>query len=132
MKFWKRIGLGFVVWLVPFVTGFLFFGPDGEMVISETFFKTIMIVVSSLTGMILALWYFKKIEEDFVREGLLLGITWLIVHWLIDLLFVAVGFFDMSVVQYFTDIGLRYFNAPIFTVGIGNALRHLSKRLGKE
>ncbi len=132
MHCWKKLSLGFVLWLIPFVFGFLFFGPDGEMVIGETFFKSIMIVISSLTGVSLAVWYFKSVTRNFVKEGIMLGMSWLVVNWVVDALFVMVGFFDMGFGQYMTDIGLRYLSAPIYTIGLGVALRHLKNKETKK
>lgn len=128
MNFWKRIVLGFIVWLVPFAVSFLFYSPDGSLVIDLLFFKTIMVVVSGLTGTGLAVWYFKSVKTSFLQEGVWLGLTWLLVNWAADLLFVAVGFFELSIPQYFMEIGLRYLNAPIVTIGLGFSLQQLQKK----
>lgn len=50
---------GFILWLIPFIVGFLFVDAKGNFLIPETFFKSIMIVVGSLVGVILAVRYFK-------------------------------------------------------------------------
>lgn len=126
-KLVKIVLFGFILWLVPFLTGFLFFDPSGNFLIPETFFKTIMVVEGALVGVVLAVRYFKDIEADYVREGVILGGVWLVINLCIDLLFVFAGFFPMSVVQYFTDIGLRYLSMPIYTIGIGYVLKQRVK-----
>lgn len=122
-KYEKIVLFGLVIWLVPFLVGFLFIDQEGNFIISETFFKTIMIVIGSLVGVILAVKYFKSIKTDFIKEGITIGIVWLIINWIIDLIMVSIGFFPMTVVKYFTDIGLRLLGIPMFTIGLGYALK---------
>jgi len=122
-KYAKIVLFGLVIWVVPFLVGFLFVDKEGNFIISETFFKTIMIVIGSLVGVILAVKYFKGIRADFVKEGIIIGIIWLIINWIIDLIMVSVGFFPMTVGKYFTDVGLRLLGIPMFTIGLGYALK---------
>jgi len=82
-----------------------------------------MIVMGSLVGVILAVRYFKDIKGDFVIEGIFLGVIWLVINLVIDIVFVSVGFFRMTLFQYITDIGLRYISIPIYTIGLGYALK---------
>jgi len=125
-KYLKIVLFGFILWLVPFIVGFLFVDAKGNFLISETFFKSIMIVVGSLVGVILAVRYFKDIKSDFVIEGVLLGVTWLFINLAIDIVFVSIGFFRMTLTQYIMDIGLRYLSMPIYTIGLGYALKQIS------
>ena len=125
-KYLKIVLFGFILWLVPFIVGFLFVDAKGNFLIPETFFKSIMIVVGSLVGVILAVRYFKDINSDFVIEGILLGSVWLVINLAIDIFLVTLGFFPMTITRYFTDIGLRYLSMPIFTTGLGYALKQRS------
>lgn len=85
--------------------------------------KYLKIVVGSLVGVILAVRYFKDIKSDFVIEGVLLGVIWLVINLAIDIVFVSAGFFRMTLIQYITDIGLRYLSIPIYTICLGYALK---------
>ena len=125
-KYLKIVLFGFILWLVPFIAGFLFVDAKGNFLIPETFFKSIMIVLGSLVGVLLAVRYFKDIKGDFVTEGVLLGVIWLVINLAIDIIFVSTGFFRMTLTQYFTDIGLRYLSMPIYTIGLGYALKNRS------
>jgi len=118
----RIIVYGIILWLVPFISGFPFVDAQGNFTISETFFKTIMILVGSVVSVILAVKYFKNVEGDYVREGIMLGFAWMIINWTLDLILVYVGFFPMGVTQYYTDIGLRYLCMPIYTIGMGHLL----------
>jgi hypothetical protein len=122
-KYVKIVLFGLVIWLIPFLVGFLFVDQEGNFIISETFFKSIMIVIGSTVGVILAVKYFKGIKANFIKEGIILGIVWLIINWIIDLIMVSLGFFPMTITKYFTDIGLRVLGIPIFTIGLGYALK---------
>jgi len=122
-KYAKIVLFGLVIWLIPFLVGFLFVDQEGNFIISETFFKSIMIVIGSLVGVILAVKYFKGIKANFIKEGIILGIVWLIINWIIDLIMVSIGFFPMTIGKYFTDIGLRALGIPIYTIGLGYALK---------
>ena len=121
-RYLKMVGFGFILWLIPFISGVPFVDSAGNFRISETFFKSIMIVVSSMVGVVLAVKYFRGVDSDYVKEGAVLGVIWLVINLGIDLIFVSIGFFPMTVAQYFTDIGLRYLSMPIYTIGIGQVL----------
>lgn len=118
----KIAGFGLVLWLVPFLSGFPFVDAQGNFVIDEIFFKSIMIVVSALTGVFLFVKYFKNIKSNYVNEAITVGLVWLVINWGLDLVMVASGFFPMSVAKYFTDIGLRYLSIPIYSIGMGIVL----------
>ena len=121
-KFLKIIFFGILAWLIPILVSILFVDMEGNFIIPETFFKSIMIVVGSLVAVMLAVKYYKSIKNDFVQEGIILGIIWFIISIALDLVMVFSNFFQMTVLEYFTDIGLRYLCIPIFTIGLGYAL----------
>jgi nitrate reductase gamma subunit len=72
----KNLFLGFLSWLIPFLFSFLFFKPNGEKIIPHDLFKAIMVVVGSISGSYLIIQYFKSIQEDFFKHGVVIGITW--------------------------------------------------------
>lgn len=122
MKLYLRgVLYGLLVWIVPFVTGFLFYTPEGELKGNIFLFKSVMIVVSALIGAILLVSYFRRIKENYVREGIVLGCVWLVLNLLLDFL-ILIPMADMSHIDYFMEIGLRYLVMPIFSVAIGVSL----------
>lgn len=126
-KYLKMVLFGLIVWLVPFIVSFAFVDRQGNFIIAETFFKSIMVVTGALVGVVLAVKYFGDVKTDYVNEGIVLGVIWLVINLALDLLMVFGGFFQMSVPQYFTDIGLRYLSMPIYTIGMGFALMQKEK-----
>ncbi len=111
---------GILLWLVLFIVGFIIYPLHDT---NFLLFKTIMVVSSCLVGMIMLALYFKKVENNFVSEGIAIGIIWLAVNLLLDLI-VLVGLFKTPVGEYFIGIGLRYLNIPIISIGIGKILSY--------
>ena len=71
----KKVGFGFLAWLVPYVTAI----PLVSLMESDVIlFKTIMVVVGSLVGALLTVIYFSGVRRSFLREGVILGLVWLL------------------------------------------------------
>ncbi|MCQ6961633.1 hypothetical protein [Methanolobus chelungpuianus] len=122
-KYLKNVAYGFLSWLVPFVASLLFYTREGELTIDISLFKSIMIVVGSVTAAFLLISYFKGIGAGYLKEGITLGLTWLFINLLLDLV-VLVSMFGMPVGDYFTQIGLRYLIIPVMTITVGVALQN--------
>ncbi|WP_321429607.1 hypothetical protein [uncultured Methanolobus sp.] len=122
-KYLKMVFYGLILWLVPFIVSFAFVDMEGNFTIDETFFKSLMVVTGALVGVVLAVRYFRDVETNYVNEGIVLGVTWLVINLVLDLLMVYGGFFQMGVMEYFTGIGLRYLAMPVYTIGMGYALK---------
>lgn len=118
----KIILFGFLTWLIPFFVSCFFVDMSGKYLIDETFFKTIMVVTGGLTGVFLMVKYFNKIQKDYLKQAVIIGLSWLLINWSLDLVMVFFKFFPMTVEKYFTDIGLRYLLIPIISIGMGAVL----------
>lgn len=112
---------GFLAWLIPFAASFLFYSREGKLTIDIFLFKTIMIVVGATTGAFLLVSYFKRIEKNYFREGIIVGSTWFGINILLDLL-VLIPMSGMLIADYFTQIGLRYLVIPAMSITVGAAL----------
>jgi len=66
-----------------------------------------------------SIFYFKEIKEDLVKEGMLIGISWLVINIVFDLFMFMEGPMKMSIADYMMDIGFTYLMIPVITVGIG-------------
>ena len=111
----KILFFGFLVWLILFIIGFLIFPLQQTQIL---LFKTIMVVAGALVGMAMLVLYYRKVESNFVSEGIWVGVIWLTVNIVLDLI-VLVGIFQNPVSEYFIGIGLRYLNIPIMSIGVG-------------
>jgi len=120
-KYLKNVLFGFIAWLIPFISAFFFYTREGKLTIDQLLFKNIMVVVGSATGAILLVLYFRKIKADYLKEGIITGIIWLVINILLDLL-ILIPMSGMPVSKYFTQIGLGYLAIPAMAVAVGAAL----------
>jgi uncharacterized membrane protein len=128
MNKYLKIGLfGFLTWLIPFLVGFLFYSPQGQLVIDALVFKAIMIVVGSITGATLLVLYFKKIDKDYLPEGIILGAVWFALNILLDLL-ILVPISKMAIGTYFAQIGGEYLTIPTMSIAMGLVAKAASEK----
>jgi len=116
----KSILFGFLVWLMPFIVAFLMY-PIHES--NRPLFESIMPVVITLSVVVFTYLYFKKVEKNIVAEGAKLGIIFLLISIVIDLiLFMPDSPMHMNLINYIADIGLTYLMIPVITVGMAYAI----------
>ncbi len=117
MKKYLRLGLfGFLVWLIPFVVSFFIFGLKTS---SPALFESIMPVVVVICTVVFSTVYLRKVKANFLKEGIVVGIVWLAMSLVLDLLLFMEGPMKMTFADYMMDIGLVYLMIPTITVGFG-------------
>jgi hypothetical protein len=115
MQSWRSaIGLGLLVWLLPFAVAFCVF-PIKES--WRSLFESIMAVTLSAT-VVGATWLYFRKRKTSRREGLLLGVLWLVISMAIDLPLMLSPPINYSLSEYLADIGLTYAMIPIITTGM--------------
>ena len=124
---WRRRLIGaFLTWLVPFLAVIPFYGPGG-LVIDQQLFKSVMIVVGSITAAILIVWCFRPVEKNYTHEAIVTGMVWLLANWVLDLI-VLVGLLGMALPDYAAQIGLRYLVIPAMVIVAGIVADEAVKR----
>jgi len=118
--------LGVASWLVPFVASFLFFDRNGQLLIPQPLFKSLMVVVFGGFGVALLAVAFRRIPAS-PGYGLALGCYWLAINLALDLL-VLVPLVHMAIDLYLYDIGLRYLLIPIISTGMGSVASRAEPR----
>src|SRR5512146_2554524 len=113
------LALGFLLWLVPFIIS-LAISPIHTS--DRIFFETVMPVVITLAVVALSYLYFNGVKGEYLKEGIIVGIIWLAISLIFDLLMFSWGPMAMSFTDYMKDIGLTYLIYPIVTIGIGYLL----------
>jgi uncharacterized membrane protein YpjA len=126
-KYLKITLFGFLTWLVPFVASFFFYTRSGALIIGEGLFKSIMIVLGSVTGAILLAIHFRKVADNYLRTGIFIGLSWFAINIVLDFLFL-IPMSHMAVGAYFSQIGLRYLTIPITSIAIGFILQQREER----
>lgn len=116
----KGILFGFLVWVIPFVMAILIFPIRNN---DRPLFESIMPVVVVLCVVIFTCLYFPKLQGRLLREGVILGVVWLAISLVLDLiLFMPDSPMHMSFIDYLKDIGLTYLMIPAITIGFGYLL----------
>lgn len=124
---WRRRLIGaFLTWLIPFACAIPFYGKDG-LLIDQQLFKSLMIVVGSITAAILIVWCFRPVEKNYTHEAIVTGIVWLLANWILDLI-VLVGLLGMALPDYAAQIGLRYLVIPAMVIATGVVADEAVKR----
>ena len=117
---------GFLTWLIPFIVSFLFFTPNGTPLIDITFFKSIMTVLGCLVGVLLLIQSFTKIKTNYLKESIRIGLIWFLMNIVLDLIFLLpLG--KLTLMDYITQIGIRYINIPIISIGMGYLTKNIQK-----
>lgn len=118
-SFKKALIYGVVIWAIGMAIAVAIFG------IRETnrpLFESIMPVGISVAMVIFGYLYFKGVKNDFVSEGIKLGLVWLGINLALDAVAFSYGPMAMSVADYISDIGVTYLMMPVITVGMGKLL----------
>ncbi|MFH0818277.1 MAG: hypothetical protein V1909_06630, partial [Candidatus Micrarchaeota archaeon] len=85
----KNILFGFIAWLIPFVVSFLLYSPKGETLYDAQTTHSVLIIIGIGLCSFLLIKYFKGITKDFAKEGLIVGITWLLISVILDIVFLV-------------------------------------------
>ena len=125
-KYLKIAFFGFLVWLIPFLASLFFYTSGGKLIIDIFLFKAIMIVIGSISGAVLLIYYFKKVRTGHFKEGIIVGLLWFGINILLDLV-ILIPMSGMSVADYFTRIGIGYIVIPVMCITVGTALANGSK-----
>jgi hypothetical protein len=119
-KYVKIGGFGFLIWLIPFLVSFVIF-PLRDT--NRPLFESIMPVVLTIVVLIFSILYFMRVDKDFIGEGILVGIVWLVISIIIDLvMFMPESEWQMSLSDYMMDIGLTYLIILFIPISLGYLL----------
>lgn len=116
---WRRaLGLGLLMWLLPFAVAFACFALKESW---RSLFESIMALTVATVTVLLALWYFRRVEQPAARDGLVLGLLWLAISVAIDLPLMLSPPISYTPQEYAADIGVTYLMIPVITAGIAAA-----------
>jgi hypothetical protein len=125
MNRYLKIGLyGFFIWLIPFAVSVLIFPLRASQ---RPLFESIMPVVIAIWTVFFAVIYLSGLKSNFQTEGIALGVAWLLISIILDLLIFTVDPLKMSLLDYTTDIGVMYLMIPTITFGFGYLMEHHSR-----
>ena len=122
----KNLWLGFLSWLIPFIISFLFYRPGGELLVPYATFKSIITVVGALSGCYLLYRYFKYVDNNFIRNGVIVGLTWFMINLILDAI-ILIPIMKTTFTNYFMTIGISYFSIPVISTTMGFLLDRKKK-----
>jgi hypothetical protein len=122
----KNILLGFLSWLIPFAVSFLFYKPSGELVVAYSTFKSAIMVVGTISGCYLLFRYFKTVESDFIKNGVIVGLSWFVINIILDAV-ILIPIMKTTFEEYFMSIGLSYLSIPAISISMAYLLERKKK-----
>ena len=123
----KNILLGFLSWLIPFAVSFLFYKPGGELVVPYSTFKSVIMVVGTISGCYLLFRYFRLIDSNFIMNGLIVGLLWFAINVILDAV-ILIPMMKTNFANYFMSIGLSYIAIPVISITMGYLLDRKVKK----
>jgi len=125
-KYLKTGLFGFLLWLIPFAVSVLIF----PLRISQrSLFESIMPVVIAVWTVFFTIFYLFRIKSNFLKEGIFIGIAWLLMSIVLDLMIFIVGPLKMPLWDYATDIAVTYLMIPAITSGFGYLMEHRAEKI---
>ena len=122
MNKYLKIGLfGFLLWLIPFAVSVLIFPLRMSQ---RPLFESIMPVVIAIWTVFFSIFYLSRRKSDFLKEGISIGIAWLLISIVLDLMIFIEGPLKMPLWDYATDIAVTYLMIPAITTGFGYLMEH--------
>lgn len=114
----KRIIFGFFIWLILFIIAAALWDVETNLPkVNMMWYGAIMNAAWAISFSIGAFFYFKTIKENYLKEGVISGITWYIVAVVLEFVILA-GLFKISLNDFYPSI-LAYFNTLFITMLIG-------------
>ena len=124
----RAIFYGILIWVAVFIVAMAVFSFRES---NRPLFESIMPVAVTAATVFFAQLYFTRVEKDFLKEGVMLGLVWLAINLLIDLPMMFAGPLEMTLAEYFADIGLTYLIIPVITLSTGLASARVARRRAK-
>jgi hypothetical protein len=122
---WRLALLGALSWLIPFVAAIPFFDNTGVLVIEQTLFKSLMVVIGGASGVALLALAFRRTPPT-LASGTVVGAYWMAINLVLDAV-VLLPMSGMTVSLYLSDIGLRYL-LPIMGAAMGAVANRAARR----
>ena len=110
----KIITFGFMVWLIPTVVTYITSFTSGLYL-----FEIISALSIAITVIIFAYIYFKDLDSHFIRDGIILGMIWIIISIVLDIILVLLGITKLTLSQYLFYVAPIYIIIPAVTIGFG-------------
>jgi len=106
--------LGIVGWAIAYVAAIPLLGYSDWIHSAES-------IIMAFFGMIFAAYIFFQLDGKYAKNGLLMGLIWMVIGWVLDHV-ALLPFMESTFEYYFATIGLTYISIPVMTTIFGWAL----------
>jgi hypothetical protein len=107
------------LWLIPFAVSVTIFPLKRS---GSPLFDTLMSVVVVSAATLCIVLHFSERRGNLFQQAVAVGLLWMAMSQLLDLLMFSWGPMKMSFTAYMADIGLSYVAYPILTIGAASLL----------
>lgn len=113
--------ISFLIWVIPFVSSFPFFGRDGNLTVNFWAFKLTMVVVLTLSSFFLFQWFYTTNPQAAVSTSrlLLLGVGAALISIFFDT-FTVIPLNKMPIPQYAAQVASFYLLIVIISLITGS------------
>ena len=111
----KIINYGLLVWLIPSLITIIL----GSFLAAMNIFEIVSALAIAVTVIVFSYLFFKGITENFIKEGILIGISWLIISIVLDIILIVLGISQLSLTSYAMYVAPLYIIIPAITAGLG-------------
>lgn len=111
----KIINYGLLVWLIPSLITVIL----GSFLAAMNIFEIVSAAAIAVIVIIFSYLYFKGITENFIKEGVLIGISGLIISIVLDMILIFLGISQLTLMNYALYVAPLYIIIPAITVGLG-------------
>ena len=113
-KILKIVIFGLIVWLIPTLVTLL-----ASYVIGIYLFDVISALAIAITVIVFAYLYFKYVNTDYLKEGVVTGIVWLLISLVLDIALVFLQITKLTLMEYLIYVSPLYIIIPAITIGFG-------------
>jgi hypothetical protein len=113
-KVFRIIIFGLIVWLIPTIVTLLVSYSNGLYL-----FDVISAIAIAATVIVFTYLYFKDIQNKYIKEGVIIGIVWLLISLILDIILIFLGITKLSLNEYAIYVAPLYIIIPAITIGFG-------------
>ena len=111
----KIINYGLLVWLIPSLITVI----SGSFLAAMNIFEIVSASAIAVTVIAFSYLYFNCITQNFLKEGVLIGIIWLIISIVLDIILILLGISQLTLTDYAMYVAPLYIIIPAITIGLG-------------
>ena len=116
---------GFLSWLLTFLASVCILPLKAEY---RPLFETLVGVCLAISTVLFTVIYFRKVQTGYIREGVFLGLAFLVCNIVFDLCLFMENPMKIPFTAYMMDVGLTYLSMPVVALGLAYSLQTCTKQ----